>query len=269
MVVIVEPNGDESRVICRLQGAITEIDFADGQQPEYFHQRYGGPSSFSSLVRRAALGLNRREDTELVTTVRLKRADFVLQRTTEAFEYARKLHGGQVRKGSGAPYISHLLAVAALVLENGGDEDETIAALLHDAPEDAGGVPVLDEIRRIFGQRVAAIVEACCDSMEDPKPEWRTRKENHLAHLVTADGSVLLVLAADKLHNTMTIVEDRKLLGETIWSRFKGGREGTLWYLAAVAQAIQKHPESPPGARRMAERIAGLLDKEDRGNEGE
>ncbi len=96
--------------------------------------------------------------------------------------------------------------------------------------------------------------------MEDPKPDWRERKEKHLAHLVSADTSVLLVLAADKLHNASSIAEDRKVLGETIWSRFTGGKEGTLWYLDAFAAAILRHPECTGSVARLASRLRTTVD---------
>jgi (p)ppGpp synthase/HD superfamily hydrolase len=153
------------------------------------------------------------------------------------------------------------MAVAALVLEYGGDEDETIAALLHDAAEDAGGQDTLDEIHRIFGERVAGIVEACSDTLEAPKPEWRARKDKHLARLVTADASILLVLAADKLHNTISISEDLDALGAEIWNRFRGGREGTQWYLDAFATAILRHPECVGSVQRLAQRLRSAVDQ--------
>src|SRR6516225_1975373 len=126
------------------------------------------------------------------------------QRFNLAFELASGLHHTQTRKGTPVPYIGHLMAVCALVLEAGGDEDQAIAALLHDAVEDQGGLPTLETIRRLFGQRVADTVEACSDSTSsDPKDKlpWRQRKESYLQHLPTATPDVVLVSAADKLHN--------------------------------------------------------------------
>jgi GTP pyrophosphokinase len=154
---------------------------------------------------------------------------------TEALELAAEMHRGQLRKGTPIPYISHLLAVASIVLEHGGSENETIAALLHDAIEDAGGDTARQEIRLQFGDEVVAIVDGCTDAETIPKPPWQERKEAYIAHLTEAPPSVLLVSAADKLHNARSIAADYRVLGEELWSRFKGGREGTLWYYRTLA----------------------------------
>lgn len=159
-------------------------------------------------------------------------------RLAEAFHLALKLHHSQIRKRSddeldrpGIPYMAHLMSVAALVLEHGGDEAEAIAALLHDGPEDQGGRETLDDIRRRFGRRVADIVEACSDTFETPKPEWRRRKERYLEHLRQATSpSVFLVSVADKVHNLRSILADHRRIGERLWRRFTGKRDGTLWY---------------------------------------
>ncbi len=148
----------------------------------------------------------------------------------EALSYAFDAHWGQSRKGTRIPYVSHLLAVAALVLEDGGDEAEAIAALLHDAVEDAGGRKRLADLRRRFGPDVAAIVAACSDTDVTPKPPWRARKEAHLAHLRTAPVPALRVAAADKLHNLRAILRDYRTGGEALWARFHAGREDVLWY---------------------------------------
>ena len=154
-------------------------------------------------------------------------------RFSEAVGYANLVHRLQTRKGTEIPYVSHLLAVASIVLERGGDEDEAIAALLHDAPEDCGGHPILEQIRQQFGDRVADIVHGCSDSLEaDPlaKEAWRPRKEQYHAHVrKTTNASVLLVSAADKLHNARAMLSDRQRLGPVLWARFNGGRDGTLW----------------------------------------
>jgi (p)ppGpp synthase/HD superfamily hydrolase len=160
-------------------------------------------------------------------------------RFEEALIYAFRIHNAQVRKGSGVPYVSHLLAVAALVLEYGGDEDQAIAALLHDAVEDQGGLPTLDEIRVRFGPNVAEIVAACSDSFETPKPPWRGRKERYLAHLPNKLPAARLVSLADKVHNARTIVADYGRMGDEIWERFKGGKDGTLWYYRELAKAFR------------------------------
>ncbi len=160
-------------------------------------------------------------------------------RFEKALVFATRLHADQRRKGTPVPYISHLLAVASLVLEQGGDEDQTIAALLHDAVEDQGGQATLDEIRRRFGDRVAEIVEECTDAFTTPKPPWRERKEAYLAHLPQASAAVRLVSVADKLHNARTILADYRQLGEALWDRFNGGKEGTLWYYRALVETFQ------------------------------
>jgi (p)ppGpp synthase/HD superfamily hydrolase len=156
-----------------------------------------------------------------------------------ALPYAAWLHRDQVRKGTNTPYITHLLAVASIVGENGGTEDEVVAALLHDAPEDQGGEARLGEIRARFGDGVAEIVDGCTDTYETPKPPWRERKERYLAHLADASGSVRLVSSADKLHNARTVLSDYRLLGEDLWTRFNGEKEGTLWYYRAVVGTLQ------------------------------
>ena len=158
-------------------------------------------------------------------------------RFEEALVYAASLHRDQTRKGSETPYVTHLLAVAAIVGENGGTEDEAVAALLHDAPEDRGGRERLEDIRRRFGDAVAEIVDGCTDTYEDPKPAWRPRKEAYVERVSTASPSVQLVSAADKLHNARSILADLRAVGEELWTRFTGGREGTLWYYRALVEA--------------------------------
>lgn len=161
------------------------------------------------------------------------------ERFIDALIYATRLHAGQTRKGSDTPYIAHLLAVTALVLEHGGTEEEAIAALLHDAVEDQGGRPTLETIRARFGDEVASIVAGCTDTDEIHKPSWRPRKERYIAHLRSAPHSVRLVSAADKLHNARSVLADYLELGESLWSRFTGNREGTLWFYPAVTEALR------------------------------
>jgi HD domain len=166
-------------------------------------------------------------------------------RYAKALTLAHELHSGQVRKGTSIPYISHLIAVSAIVLEHGGDEDEAIAALLHDAVEDCGGAPVLAKIRRRFGRRVADIVAACSDTDVTPKPPWQARKEAYLAHLSDAAPSVLLVSAADKLHNARSILSDYRQTGEVLWRRFNASKDQTLWYYRALVEAFAAHGRGP------------------------
>jgi GTP pyrophosphokinase len=164
------------------------------------------------------------------------------ERFAEAFRYALELHAGQTRKKTARPYIGHLLGVAALVLQYGGDEEQAIAALLHDAVEDAGGRPTLEAIRRRFGERVARIVEGCTDSFEadaSKKPPWLERKRGYLEHVRKAPPEVLLVSAADKLYNVRELLADYRAEGEAVWPRFAGRREGTLWYYRALADAFR------------------------------
>jgi GTP pyrophosphokinase len=166
-------------------------------------------------------------------------------RFDDALMYASQLHRGQVRKGSDTPYIGHLLAVSAIVIEHGGSEDEAIAALLHDAVEDQGGPATRAEISRRYGEQAALIVDGCSDTDEVPKPPWRRRKEEHLAHLATASSSIRLVTAADKLHNARSILADCREQGERIWDHFKGGRDGTLWYYRAMTGALTAAGSTP------------------------
>jgi (p)ppGpp synthase/HD superfamily hydrolase len=157
-----------------------------------------------------------------------------------AFRYAAEKHAGQPRKQTAVPYLSHLMAVASLVLEAGGDEDMAIAALLHDVVEDCGGMPRLREVRKKFGPRVAKIVEGCTDSFVEPKPEWKARKKDYLREVKHADRETRLVSASDKLHNVRTILADYRKDGEAIWTRFTGKKEGTLWYYRALSDEYQR-----------------------------
>jgi GTP pyrophosphokinase len=155
------------------------------------------------------------------------------------------LHAGQFRKGTAIPYVSHVLAVAGIVLDYGGDEDEAIAALLHDAVEDCGGAPVLADIRCRFGDRIAGIVAACSDTDQTPKPPWQARKEAYLDHLRDAPASVRLVSAADKLHNARAILTDYREIGEALWNRFNATTAQTLWYYRALVEAFEAHGRTP------------------------
>jgi len=180
-------------------------------------------------------------------------------RFLRAFLFAAEKHAGQARKASTIPYIAHLTGVASLVLEAGGDEDLAIAALLHDVVEDCGGVPMLKEVRRRFGKRVAKVVDGCTDADTYPKPPWRERKEAYIHHLRTADADTRLVSAADKLNNVRSVLADYREVGESIWSRFNGGREGTLWYYRALLDEF---------LRRKPNRLTRELDRSVRELEG-
>ena len=160
-----------------------------------------------------------------------------------ALKYASRLHAKQTRKRSGTPYISHLLAVAAIALEHGATEKEAIAALLHDAVEDQGGQETLDKIRRRYGKRVARIVAAVSDTDQSPKPPWRERKEAYVERLRSEPYSVRLVVAADKLHNARDLLSSYRAQGDDLLSQFTGDRDGTLWYYRAVVGALTEAAE--------------------------
>jgi (p)ppGpp synthase/HD superfamily hydrolase len=165
-----------------------------------------------------------------------------LDRFEHALVYATHVHAAQRRKGSETPYVGHLLEVCGLVLAAGGDEDQAISALLHDAPEDQGGKERLDDIRARFGERVAVIVEACSDTLETPKPPWRTRKEAHIAHLHHADRGTLLVSLADKVSNVRAIVADYREQGEGLWGRFNPEADQRWYYRALADLFLERYP---------------------------
>jgi (p)ppGpp synthase/HD superfamily hydrolase len=164
-------------------------------------------------------------------------------RFSEALVYAARLHREQKRKGTEIPYLSHLMSVASLALEHGASEDEAIAALLHDSIEDQG--VKREELAERFGEAVAEIVWGCTDADTIPKPPWRARKEAYIARILTEGASVRLVSSADKLHNARSILIDLRRDGETVWSRFKGGKEGTLWYYRALVDAFREAGGTP------------------------
>lgn len=165
-------------------------------------------------------------------------------RLTDQFEaalvYATRLHAHQTRKIGGIPYIAHLLSVAALVLEAEGDEDEAIAALLHDAVEDQGGIPTRNEIRQRFGDRVVAIVDGCTEFDTLPKPPWQERKTRYLENLRHASPAVRRVSLADKLHNARSLLAEWRQRGDTIWANFSNGKEGTLWFYRSLVQVYRE-----------------------------
>ncbi len=182
-----------------------------------------------------------------------------------ALEYASRLHERDVRKMSGVPYVTHLLGVCVIVLANGGNETEAIAALLHDAAEDQGGEPELQRIAQRFGDDVARIVRACSDSLADTtkgekKAPWLERKTAYHTHLRDdADGSVLLVAAADKLDNLRAIVRDHDLHGDALWRRFAGGKTGTLWNFRILVDILDDKSRSETRLRAIVAEAAELL----------
>ncbi|MBX7223691.1 MAG: HD domain-containing protein [Blastocatellia bacterium] len=159
-------------------------------------------------------------------------------RFEEALVFAAQLHRDQKRKGSETPYVGHLLAVSAIVIEHGGDENQAIAALLHDAIEDQGGDPTRQEIERRFGTDVVFLVNGCTDTDITPKPPWRARKEAYVVHLRETTPRVRFVSAADKLHNIRSILTDYRTLGDDLWPRFRAGKDGTLWYYRTVLNTL-------------------------------
>lgn len=190
----------------------------------------------------------------------------------DALVYAHNLHREQPRKGRDIPYIGHLLGVASLVLEAGGDEEMAIAALLHDAVEDQGGRPTLEEIRRRFGDRVAHMVEGCTDSMaEDPnhKEEWCDRKLRYIRHVIEeSDADTRVVSAADKVHNARAILNDHHEHGDCCFDHFTQKRDGTLWYYRALVnafhEAAQRRPDPRPGLDRLLRELERIVDELER-----
>lgn len=162
-------------------------------------------------------------------------------RFVDALACAYDFHGAQRRKGSDRPYMTHLLAVASLVLEAGGDEEAAIAGLLHDALEDQGGSLAAAKIEAQFGRQVLAIVRECSDwSGDGEKPSWRMRKQAFVNSVPQMSSRALLVAAADKLHNARDLRGDYLEFGADLWARFNGGRDGTLWYYGAMAVALRE-----------------------------
>ena len=169
-------------------------------------------------------------------------------RLSEAFEFARRTHDGQLRKGTAIPYLTHPMAVCAMAMTFGASEDEAIASLLHDTAEDGGGEPVLMDIRETFGLEVETIVLDCSDSLTDnpeQKAPWHERKQHHLEHLASASRSVRLVAASDKLHNLQAILMDLKTVGPNVWNRFKAGPKDQLWYYTSCLALLGSDPTEP------------------------
>lgn len=152
------------------------------------------------------------------------------RRFEDALEFANQVHAEQKRKDSGAPYFAHVIGVAALVLEDGGSEEEAIAALLHDTAEDQGGQAMLEEVAERFGEKISRIVAECSDTLVSPKPPWQARKEAHIQALHSAQPETIRIMLADKVYNSRNLLRGLLERGEMVWENFKGGRDGTIWY---------------------------------------
>jgi len=181
-------------------------------------------------------------------------------RFDRALVYASQLHAKQRRKGGDIPYLGHLLGVASIVLDYGGNEDEAIAALLHDAIEDQGGEATRQEIRRRFGDQVTDIVNGCTDDDQVPKRPWGLRKRAYIARLRHEPQSVLLVSAADKLHNARAVLADYRVMGDLLWNRFTGGKEGTLWYYRELVKAYRE-AGAPAALTEELDRVVAELER--------
>jgi (p)ppGpp synthase/HD superfamily hydrolase len=166
-------------------------------------------------------------------------------RFVEGVRVAMLMHANQLRKGTTIPYVSHLFGACSITLDYGGNEDQAIAALLHDAVEDVHYAPGAREAVAAFGPDVLRIVEACTDADTEPKPPWHERKQRYLAHLADADPVVMLVSAADKLHNARSIVADLRRIGPELWHRFNVPKADTLWYYRALVAAYRSNGAHP------------------------
>ena len=180
------------------------------------------------------------------------------QRFAQGLDLAVRAHDGQLRKGTAIPYIAHPMAVASIALEYGADEDQAIAALLHDAVED-GGAEYEQEIRERFGARVADLVMGCTDGIPDAtgqKPPWKHRKEKYLTHLEMATSDVLLVSGSDKLHNARAILADLHTVGVSVFDRFTASKEETLWYYTTLSEIFSRR--GIPVAAALADTVAQM-----------
>ncbi len=173
-----------------------------------------------------------------------------------AFAYAQEAHAGQKRRG--CPIIAHLMGVSSVALFFGANEDEAIAALLHDAAEDCGGRQRLVDIRKKFGDVVAEIVDGCTDTYEDPAPPWRQCKQAYLVRVPEVSASAVFVSAADKLCNIEELVRFYREDGSAVWNIYVGGREGRLWYYRALAEAFLQHSGDTPLIREYCRRVEEL-----------
>jgi (p)ppGpp synthase/HD superfamily hydrolase len=183
-------------------------------------------------------------------------------RFEEALAFAAELHAEQRRKGTDIPYISHLLAVAGLVLEHGGSEDEAIAALLHDAVEDQGGLQTLDLIRNKFGDEVALIVDACTDAHTQPKPPWKERKQAYIDAIPHKPEAARRVSLADKVHNARSILADVRVHGDGFWARFSASKADSIWYYRELVRAFRK--TGPLGLAEELDRVVAEIEALDK-----
>ena len=167
------------------------------------------------------------------------------KRFISALGYAASIHSRQIRKRTERPYIGHLLGVTSIVIEYGGDEDMAIAALLHDAVEDQGGLPRLREIRKKFGKRVGHIVDGCTDAYTEPKAPWLDRKRDYIARVAGEDQDVRLVSAADKLSNARETLFELRVHGDEVFERFAGKKIGTLWYYRELITTFRRAGSNP------------------------
>ena len=167
------------------------------------------------------------------------------RRLAEAAGVALEMHAVQVRKGSQVPYASHLFGTCSIALDYGANEDQAIAALLHDAIEDVHYAPGARDAVAAFGPEVLRIVEACTDADVYPKPPWMARKVAYIDHLAGADAAVLLVSASDKLHNARSMVADHRRVGAALWDRFTASKDDTLWNYRALVTAYRANPGHP------------------------
>jgi (p)ppGpp synthase/HD superfamily hydrolase len=179
-------------------------------------------------------------------------------RFTQALTYATHLHTHQLRKGSTITYISHLLSVAALVLEDGGDEDSAIAALLHDAIEDQGGLPTRIQIHQQFGDYVTQLIDACTESDTYPKPSWKQRKLQYLQQLQHIPDDAIRITLADKLHNARSILRDLQISPEQTWQKFNAPPADILWFYQSCLTILQKRSQSPM-VKELQQIISQLL----------
>ena len=239
-------SGEDTDTVASIVGAI--VGARNGKQ--FLKREWISKLQSRPLVDAAIEALISKSD-HTTTKVKTKPSQMQSERTpvSESFHaalaYASALHADRWRKGGSIPYIAHLLAVSSIVLEAGGSEDEAIAALLHDGPEDQGGLETLHAIRRRFGNTVAAIVEGCSDTFEMPKPPWMERKRAYIEHLKSADRSTLLVSAADKLHNARSTLRDLRDVGHSVWDRFSATRESTLDNYSKLADVYDSAVADP------------------------